>query len=70
MKVIIHKDMKIYEFTKVIQVSVNVSEEVKELKMPQETIIHVIEQSDDKKTKTAFLCDTTTIMTIIDKENL
>ena len=68
MKVTVHKDLKMYDYNNVIQVSVMVSEECKELEMPQETIIHVIEQNDDKKIKTAFLCDTTTIMTIIDKE--
>lgn len=65
MKTIIHKDMKVYEFTNVIQVSVSVSEEIKELDMPQETIIHIIEQTDVEKTKTALLCDNTTVMTVI-----
>ncbi len=53
-----------YEYTGVIQVSVNVSEECKELDMPQETIIHIIQSNDERKTKTAVLCDTTTILTV------
>ncbi len=70
MRVIVHKELKMYEFTDVIQVSVNVSEEVKSLKMPQETIIHIIQSDDDddeRKTKTAILCDTTTIMTVLEE---
>ena len=67
MKVTVHKDLSVYNFSNVIQISVNVSEEVEELNMPQETIIHIIESKDDKKTKTAILCDTTTILTILEE---
>jgi hypothetical protein len=67
MKVSVHKDLELYEFTNVIQVSVSVSEEFKELDMPQETIIHIIVKDGDKKTKTAVLCDTTTILTVLEE---
>jgi len=70
MKTIIHKDMKVYEFTNVIQVSVSVSEEIKELDMPQETIIHIIQNENGNKTKTSILCDTNVILTAIDEELL
>lgn len=67
MKVTVHKDLKKYDYNNVIQVSVMVSEEVKELEMPQETIIHIIQNEDGKKTKTAFRCDTSTILTVTDE---
>jgi len=66
MKVTVHKDLIMHEYLGVIQISVNVSEEIKELKIPQETIIHIIQKNDERKTKTAILCATTTILTIID----
>lgn len=64
MKVIVHKDLSIYEYLGVIQINVNVSEEIKELEMPQETIIQIIQKDDKCKTKNTILCDTTTILTI------
>ena len=42
MRVTLHKDLNMYDYNNVIQVSVMVSEECKELDMPQETIIHII----------------------------
>lgn len=69
MKVTVHKDLQAYEYTGVIQVSVMVNEECKELEMPQETIIHIIQNEDGKKTKTAIVCDTNVILTVIDHEN-
>ncbi len=68
MKVTVHKDLKMYDYNNVIQVSVMVNEECKELEMPQETIIHIIEKNGDKKTKTAILCDTSVILTVLDHE--
>lgn len=67
MKVMIHKDLNMYDYNNVIQVSVMVSEECKELEMPQETMIHIITKNDDKKNKHAILCDTSTILTIIEE---
>ena len=68
MIVTVHKDLKLTEYTGVIQVSVSVSEEVKELDMPQETIIHIITKNDDKKTKHAILCDSSVVLTVVENE--
>jgi hypothetical protein len=68
-KVTVHKDLKMTEYTEVIQVSVIVTEEIKELNMPQETIIHIITKNEDKKTKHAILCDSSVILTVVDDEN-
>ena len=69
MRVTVHKDLKLTEYTGVIQVSVSVSEEVKELEMPQETIIHIITKNGDEKKKTAILCDSSVILTVVENEN-
>ena len=66
MKVTVHKDLKLYTFSNVIQVTVMVTEECKELDMPQETIMHILEKNGDKKTKTAFLCDSCVTLTVLD----
>ena len=64
MKVIYQKDLILSHYENVIQVSFIVSEEVKELDMPQETIIHIIQKENGIKTKRSILCDTSTILTI------
>ncbi len=68
MRVTLHKDLKLTKYENVIQVSVNVSEEIEELEMPQETIIHIITKNDDKKTKHAILCDTSVTLTVLEEE--
>jgi hypothetical protein len=68
MKVIVHKDLKLTKYTGVIQVTVFVSEVIEELDMPQETIIHIITNNDDKKTKHAILCDSSVNLTVLEEE--
>jgi len=67
MNVSVHKDLEVNIYKNVVQISVNVSEEVKELDMPQETIIHIIQMENGSKTKTSILCDTNVILTAIDE---
>jgi len=70
MKVTVHKDLKLTKYENVVQVTVMVTEECKELDMPQETIIHILEKNGDKKTKTAFLCDSCVTLTVLDDPKL
>lgn len=70
MNVSVHKDLEVNIYKNVIQISVVCSEEVKELEMPQETIIHIIQNENGNKTKTSILCDTNVILTAIDEELL
>ena len=67
MNVSVHKDLEVNIYKNVVQISVNVSDEVKELDMPQETIIHLIQIENGKKTKISILCDTNVILTAIDE---